>query len=251
MKNFVKFLIPALLIFAIAMSNDSYAQMKTKRELRKERKEMRKRVNEKAIRKARKEAKRLEKEEGWSVFPGALPMEKMLEDSWMKQYEMRTNDDFSETNAYIWASGNSVARTKNAAQIEAQEVAKLNLAGQLETHVRGLTDISIANAQLTTVDAETKQEIVTSAMNFTTSTLTNIKPVVILKRTNIPKKTLRKTNTKQLASGTVEVQVMLFYDLYQAEMQVRQAIVKSLEEKLKDNKEELKKVMNIKNSLEN
>lgn len=221
------------------------AQLKSMKELNKERKALRDKVKDNALKKARKEAERLKKEEGWNVFPGDVPMDKMLEQSWMNQYEMRQNPDGSESNAYLWATGNGVAQTKSAAQMQAIELAKVELAGQLKTYVAALTTSNIANAQISGVDAETEQSIVQSAKSITSATLTQTKPLVLLYRNSIPKKELKKNNKQQLAPGTVEVQVMLFYDTYQADTQSREAIKTELKEKLKDNEQELKKLMEL------
>ena len=75
-------------VFMLAGTTASYAQL-TKEQI-KERKEMRKltkkELSEKASKLARKEAKNLKKE-GWSVAPGALPIEKQLDKSYMMQQE--------------------------------------------------------------------------------------------------------------------------------------------------------------------
>ncbi len=238
-------ILSALFLLFTVMPTEGFGQVKTRNQLKKERKRLRSRVKDKALKKARKEAKRLEKEEGWRVFPGDRPLDKMLEDSWMKQYEMKLNNDMSETNAYIWATGNGVSKTKSAGKMQAMELAKVELAGQMKTHVTALTTSNIANAQLSSVDAETEMSIVQSAKSITSATLTQVKPTVVLYRTKLPKKELKQNNRKQLAPGTVEVQVMLFYDLYQVDIQTRDAIKKELKDKLKDNEEELKKLMDL------
>ena len=129
--------------------------------------------------------------------------------------------------------------------MQAIELAKVELAGQLKTHVAALTTSNIANAQLSGVDAETEQLIVQSAKSITSATLTQLKPIIVLFRSAIPKKERKKNNKQQLAPGTVEVQAMLFYDLYQADIQTRDAIKKELKEKMKDNEDELKKLMDL------
>lgn len=241
----MKKVIYAMVAMFLLLSVVQNVEAQSKRDLKKQRKEQRNKVKDRAIRKARKEAKRLAKEEGWGVFPGDKPMPNMLEDSWMKQYEMRFNDDGSETNAYVWASGNGLAKTKSAATIQAMELAKLELAGQVKTMVAALTTSNIANAQLSGVDAETEMSIVTSAKNITSATLTNIKPIVKLIRTKIPRKGLKGNKKNQLKSGVSEVQVILFYDIYQIDAQVRNVIKEELKVKLKDNEAELKKLMDL------
>jgi len=235
----------ALFLLLTLLPSEGFAQLKSRKELNKERKDLRDKVKDKALKKARQEAERLEKEEGWKVFPGDVPLDKMLEQSWMNQYEMKQNPDGNQTNAYIWSSGNAVAQTESAAKMQAVELAKVDLAGQLKTYVAALTTSNIANSQISGVNAETEQSIVQSAKSITSATLTQIKPIVAMYRKSIPKKELKKSNKQQLAPGTIEVQVMMFYDLYQADFQTRDAIKTELKDKLKDNEEELKKLMDM------
>jgi len=55
----------------------SYAQQ-TEKELKSD-------IKQKAIKEARREAKRMGKD-GWYVAPGSLPLDKLIENAWMKQY---------------------------------------------------------------------------------------------------------------------------------------------------------------------
>lgn len=74
----------------------------TTKDVRKERQEMRKasksELNEKASKAARKDAKKLTKE-GWITAPGALPLEKQLDKSYMMQMEY--DDDMYPS--ILWA----------------------------------------------------------------------------------------------------------------------------------------------------
>lgn len=241
------------LVFTVLMAfqaTDAMAQ-KTRKELMKEREMWRDRVKEKAIKEARREAKELEELGGWQVPPGERPMAKMLEESWtkmeMKKVDYETGE---ERDAFIWASGNGVASNKTAAQMQAIEMAKVELAGKLQTEVAALVSANVANAQLSSVDAESLTEVVQSAKTITSATLTNVKPVVLLMRTSIPKKGLKKMPkdkraSAQLKPGMVEVQATLFYDLYQADIQVRETIKQTLKEKVKDNEEDLRRLMGM------
>ena len=82
-----KFLLLLSVCF-LAGSLNSFAQLTS--EQIKERQELKKatkaELNEKATKTARKEAKKLTKE-GWKVSPGALPMEKQLDRSYMMEME--------------------------------------------------------------------------------------------------------------------------------------------------------------------
>ena len=56
---------------------------------------------------------------------------------------------------------------------------------------------------------------------------------------------LKKNNKEQLKKGVSEVQVILYYDIYQVDAQVRKAIKDELKDKVKDNEAELKKLMDL------
>lgn len=246
MKKVIFIMVAMFLLLGVAETTVVNAQVLSRKEIKKRKKEQMSKVKGKAIKKARKAAAAYEKEDGWQVNVGGLPIEKMLESSWMKQYEMRVDEDMNETNAYVWATGNGVARTKSAATMQAMEFAKVELAGKVQSSVAALTTSNIANAQLDNVSAETEMSIVQSAKTMTSAKLNNLKSVVNIFRTKIPRKGLKKmANKTQLQKGMVEVQVMMFYDLNQVNLQVRDAIKQELKDDLKDNEAELKKLMDL------
>lgn len=107
------------------------------------------------MKQARKEAKKLKKE-GFKVAPGQLPMEKQIENTWIKRYE---TDDKGNKKWFV-ADARSVGETHSAAKLQAYEVAKVNLAGQIGTEVAGLIETSIANAQLNSEEAASVTETV-------------------------------------------------------------------------------------------
>ena len=105
-------------------------------------------MKRKVYKAARKEAKRFKKQ-GWYVAPGALPMDKQVEKSWERQYE----DDEKGYPLYLVATGNSVAETQSAAKLQALELAKLELAGIVQTNIIAIIENSVANNQLSREDA--------------------------------------------------------------------------------------------------
>ncbi|HOI32258.1 MAG: hypothetical protein PHG67_01870 [Bacteroidales bacterium] len=129
-----------ILAFTIVMSGSALHAQSSK--------ELKKEVKSKALKDARKEAKRMGKE-GYKVNPGQLPMDKQLEKSWMMAYEI---DDKGQKK-YFMADGSSVGETQTAAKLQAYEVAKINLAGQIETEVAGLVTTNIGNQQLSSDEA--------------------------------------------------------------------------------------------------
>lgn len=118
-------------------------------------------IKKKAIKEARKEAKALSKQ-GYFVSPGSLPLEKQLEDAWIKQYEL----DEKGFPLYIVATGNSVANTQTAAKLQATETAKFELAGTISTNVAAIIESSIANQQLSTEDAASITKTVAASKNI-------------------------------------------------------------------------------------
>lgn len=141
-KKMKKFKLIVLMSVAVMFSTSIVlAQPQSTKDLKKE-------IKAKATKEARKEAKNLEKQ-GYHVNPGQLPMEKQLERSWMMSYEM---DDKGQKKYFI-ADGTSVGETQTAAKLQAYEVAKINLAGQIETEIAGLVTTNIGNQQLSSEEA--------------------------------------------------------------------------------------------------
>lgn len=192
---------------------------KTDRQLTKE-------IKDKAIKQARKEAKHLQKE-GWTVNPGSPPMDKTLENAWKKQY---VTDDEGHP-LYITADGNAVAETKTAAETQAIEMAKLQLAGLIQTDINSLISSNIANAQLNAKDASSVTEIVQSAKNLIAMELGYVDPFFKVYR--------------DLKGNKVEVQARLFYDRSQSMEIAKKAIRKELKDKVKINEETLNKLMGL------
>ena len=124
-------------------------------------KQARKEMKRKAYKKARKEAKKFRRK-GWYVAPGALPMDKQIEKSWELQYKI----DEDGYPLYIVATGNSVAETQSAAKIQSTELAKLELAGLVQTNVAALIENSIANNQLNNEEAASVTKTVAASKNI-------------------------------------------------------------------------------------
>lgn len=150
-----KFMIAAV-AFILCGTAVAYAQ--TTKELKEERKEVakmtRNEVNKKVTKAARKEAKRLKRED-WEVAPGALPIEKQLDRAYAMQYEL-DNDGYPK---YIMSEGMSIGESYDAAKMQAASLAKINLAGNIQTEVSGLIDNLLANKQMTAGEAASLTEV--------------------------------------------------------------------------------------------
>ena len=167
-----------ILFFAVcifASSTTSYTQIT--KELLKERKEITKaskaQLNEKASKSARKEEKKMKKE-GWLTTPGALPIDKQLDRSYLMQYEY--DDDMYPK--YIMGEAMSIGGNYDAAKMQALELAKQNLAGQIQTEVTALIDNTVANEQMDAGDAASLTRSVLASKNLISQSIGRTIPVV-------------------------------------------------------------------------
>ena len=215
MKTTAQTLLTLALIFLFSVS--LFAQQ-TEKDLKKD-------IRTKAVKEARKEAKKFKKD-GYYVAPGALPMEKQLESAWMRQYE----SDEKGNPKYIVATGNSVAETQTAAKLQANETAKLELAGQISTNIAALIENSIANQQLNTEEAASVTKTVAASKNIIAQELGRVVPLVEM--------------YKKIGKN-IESNVRLAYDAETAFDIAKKTIRKSLEEETKIAHEKLEKLMDF------
>lgn len=206
-----------LLLLAFTFSAVAVQAQQNKKELKKE-------IKKKATKEARKEAKRYKKQD-YNVAPGALPMEKQIETAWMRQYEM----DEDGYPLYIVASGNSVANTTSAAKLQANELAKLELAGSISTQVAALIESSIANQQLNSEEAASVTKTVAAAKSIIAQELGRTIPLFEIYRT--------------LGNKNVEVNVRIAYNSKKANEVAIRAITKKLEEETDIAHDKLEKLM--------
>ena len=210
----VKFLLAVVLA---AFTMGAYAQ--TYKEIAKERREIRKlskaEFNEKALKDARKEAKRLKKE-GWQAAPGALPMEKQLDKSYLMQQEY-DEDLFPK---YLMGEAMSIGENYDAAKMQALELAKQNLAGQIQTEVTALIENTVANKQLQPEEAASVVQSVSAGKNLISQSIGRVLTVVEVYRT--------------VGNRNKEVLVRIAYNAEMAKAAAKQAIREDLEKKGED-----------------
>lgn len=190
------------------LTASSYAQLS--KEQKKERKEL--------LKAAKKEAKNLTKE-GWKAVPGTLPLEKQLS----KSYLMMENDE------YIMADAISVGKNYDAAKMQALELAKQNLAGQIQTEVTALIENTIINKQLEPEDAESVIQSISAGKSLITQSIGRVLPVVELYRT--------------LSNKNKEVLVKIAYNTNMAKLAAKKAVKEELEKKGEDLQQKLDKLL--------
>ncbi|RMG65401.1 MAG: hypothetical protein D6722_15975 [Bacteroidetes bacterium] len=188
---------------------------KVRRELQREERDLLQKIKQKPEREARKEAKRLRKD-GFTVFPGSLPIEKQLQQIWMRRY--MTNDDGSAR--YIFADGNGVGKTQTAAEMQAMEAAKLQLAGQISNEVNQIIEAKIANDQLTRETGNSLTKFVAGSKNYIIQQLAFVKPGFKIYR-NVGKQDM-------------EVAVILYYNVEEALIAAQAALEARIRADLED-----------------
>lgn len=206
----------------------TFAETSEQKEIRKERQEIRKlakaELNQRVDRSVKKEAKRLTKE-GWNVKPGALPLEKQLERSYLMQYEY----DENLFPKYIMGEASSVGENYDAAKTAALSLAITNLAGQIQTEVTALVENTVANRQLSPEEAASIVETVQASKNLISQSIGRTIPVTECYRINSKKNT--------------EVLVRIAYNAEMAKEAAKKAVRDELEQKGQNLHHQLDKVL--------
>lgn len=210
----IKRILPIAIALTLSVSGISYAQLS--KEQQKERKELakasKKELNEKATKAARKEAKKLTKE-GWKTAPGALPLDKQLDKSYLMQMQY-DSDGFP---AFIMAEGMSTGGNYDAAKMQALELAKQNLAGQIQTEITALIENTVANDQGEQGEAVSLTRSIMASKNLISQSIGRVVPVV---------ETYRVVN-----GNNREVLMRIAYSQEAAKKVAKEAIKKELEQK--------------------
>jgi hypothetical protein len=170
----------------------------------------------------KKEAKRLKKE-GWEVKPGALPLEKQLERSYLMQYEF----DENLFPKWIMGEASSIGENYDAAKVAANSLAITNLAGNIQTEVTALLENTVANKQLSPEEAASISETVMSSKNLISQSIGRTVPVMECFRVNSKK--------------NHEVLVRIAYNAQMAKEAAKKVVREELEKKGQDLHEQLDK----------
>ncbi len=202
MKKIMLFALAFTLIMPCTISAQSAAERQeaAKKELK-----------AKVSRSTKKDARKFQAE-GWKVSPGALPLERQLEKSYLMQYQYDDNG----YPLYLVGEGRSIAGNYDAAKMQALALAKQNLAGTIETEVKALIESTIANKQISEEDAVSLTETVEASKSRIVQKLGQVITVV---------ETYRVTSNKNK-----EVLVRIAYNGKLA----REAAKKAMEQELKE-----------------
>jgi hypothetical protein len=223
------FTMKKIIMFAMAMlvaCSSMFAQ--DAKQIRKERQEIKKMAkaefSARVDKATKKEAKRLKKE-GWVVSPGALPMERQLERSYLMEYEF----DENLFPKYIMANAQSIGENYDAAKTAATSLAITNLAGQIQTEVTALIENTVGNQQLAAEDAASITETVMASKNFISQSIGRVITVVECYRV--------------LDNKNREVMVRIAYNSEMAKKAVKEAVREELKKKGENLHEQLDKAL--------
>ena len=220
-----------LLVLAMGLiiaCGTSFAQ--SAKEIKKERQTIsklaKKELDAKVSKATKKEAKRLKKE-GWTVSPGALPLEKQLERSYLMEFEY----DANQYPKYIMANAQSIAENYDAAKTAATSLAITNLAGQIQTEVTALVENTVANQQMAAEDAASITESVMASKNLISQSIGRVITVVECYRV--------------LPNKNREVMVRIAYNGDMAKEVAKKAVRQELEKKGEKLHEQLDKALGL------
>lgn len=226
MKKNVFFCLIGLMFLSL---NFAFAQEKSAKEIMEERKEIaklsKKALTEKASKDARKEAKRLKKQ-GWQIAPGALPLDKQLDKSYLMQYEYDENG----YQKYLMGEAISTGENYDGAKMQALELAKQNLAAQVQTEITALVENQVANSQLSAEDAATVTKSIMSSKNLISQSIGRTITVMEVYRT--------------LENKNKEVLIRIAYNSAMAKQVAKNAVRKSLESEGDEMSKDLDKLLN-------
>ena len=213
-------ILPLVVGFTLLSMDSGYSQYKERK--------LKRNIKSNAVKEARKEAKSFKKQ-GYFVAPGALPMEKQIEKSWMRQYEQ----DKAGYPLYIVVSGNAIAGTQSAAKLQATELAKQELAGNISTRVAALVENQVSNDQYSEEEANTLTKTLSSSQNIIAQELGRVLPLFEIYRKK---------------GSNIESTVRIAYNSRTADDIAKKALRRELEKETNITKQKLEKLMNFDNN---
>lgn len=222
-KQIFSFILASALVLTgmNAMAQNSKEAMQAQKEMNKYTKDQ---LTQKATKEARKAAKQYKKE-GWTVTPGALPIEKQLDKAYLMQHEM---DDYGYPK-YLMGEGMSIGESYDAARFQAAEMATLNLAGEIQREITELVDNSRANKQLSADEAASIIESVGAGKTLISQSIGRVVRVVEMYRT--------------LKNKNKEVLIRVAYNAEMAKEAAKNALRDELKKKSEDLHNKLEQIL--------
>lgn len=216
----------SLLLASTGVLAQDIATRKEYRKIERHERFLNRQVKDKAIRSARKEARKLAKQ-GYKAPVGKLPIDKQLEKAWQCQYEMDSNG----YPFYFIATARTTGSNYSAAQMQAVNLAKLDLAGQIQTRVNQLIEAKVANNEISAADATSINSFVSASKNVISNTLGRVIILVEIYKVN--------------EAGNNEVQVTLGYNSQLATQEAIKAVQKTMTAEASELMDELDSLLGL------
>lgn len=213
MKHYLEILILSVLTLTAVGAINCDAQTKTARQLKKE-------LYGNTDKTVKKEARKLEKD-GWRTMD--LPIEKMLQRTWEKEFMTDANGDPK----FIYVTTEATARTFAAAQMECENLAKIRIAANISSSVASLAEVSLSNNQIDPATANTLSQASESSKVLVSQNLGRLVNTACLYKQNDSNYTVRATYV---------------YDMQKSMSLLIESIRNNLSEK---EKEQLKSVLEV------
>jgi hypothetical protein len=147
----------------------------------------------KASKTAKKQAKEYKKQ-GWEVAPGAIPMERQLDRSYLMEFDT----DIDMVSKYAFGEAISTGQFYDAAKLQASELAKSDLVGKISSEITRLVETQVKTKQLPEDQAQSVAAATEKSKSLVIQRLGAITPVLELHR--------------KLKNGNVEVMIRYAYN---------------------------------------
>lgn len=183
-------------------------------------------LNERATKSARKAAKEYRKDD-WKVAPGNLPIEKQLD----RSYQMELQLDEKGYPKYVTGEAQSVGDTFDAALMQANELARINLAENIQKELTIIAESNIANSQEARMDATSVVETIMASKSLVEQKIGRVIPVVELYR--------------ELRAGRKEVRIVIAYGYEDAIAIAKEALREELKKKTEELQEEVNDLLDL------
>lgn len=162
------------------------------------------------------------KADGWKVMPGRLPLEHQIERAALLQNQF---EEDLLTPAYAWGEATSEAEHYDAGLFQALELARLNLAGNIQSNVTQLVSHKLGNKQESADLAQSISSSMSKSKSFVTQRLGQMNPVV--------------STYRLLPSGSYQIRVMTFCSMVEA----RRLAVDAVKNQSEKDAQQLEKIL--------
>ena len=194
--------------------------------------ELRKELKQSAVKQARKEAKTYKKE-GFRTFIGGMPLDKQIENAWLKS--VATNEE-GEPEFFV-ANARVIGGNASSAKMQATHQAKVELAGLMSSNISSLIESSVTNKELSSEEAVAINKAVQASKELIIADLGRVTKEIEIYR--------------DLSNKNVEVMVCLSYSSKAATDITVKNIHKNLEQEAEGLHEKLDSLIGIKQIITN